>query len=240
MRKIISKIALWTIFIATIAVPQAFAGSVEITADATTVYVGDTVTVQIADVGVDTTVVTSVAGNLNWGDGYVAAVSCSDDGTGTFKCSSTYQYGTTGDYSVSAELYEYNVDGTVSTVLSSSITITVSNLPLVIEAGSDQSVYEGGTVSIAPTSTGGSGTLSWAQVEWNDGTMYDFYNALPAGDVAITPTHSYSSRRRHTRLVSDWSSDVCSSDLEHTSDLQAEDGIRDWSVTGVQTCALPI
>src|SRR5438046_9590143 len=25
----------------------------------------------------------------------------------------------------------------------------------------------------------------------------------------------FSSRRRHTRLVSDWSSDVCSSDLEH-------------------------
>src|SRR3989339_847381 len=50
----------------------------------------------------------------------------------------------------------------------------------------------------------------------------------------------FSSRRRHTRLVSDWSSDVCSSDLEHTSFFQAEDGIRDWSVTGVQTCALPI
>src|SRR5438046_10368397 len=26
----------------------------------------------------------------------------------------------------------------------------------------------------------------------------------------------FSSRRRHTRLVSDWSSDVCSSDLRHT------------------------
>src|SRR3989339_890260 len=52
----------------------------------------------------------------------------------------------------------------------------------------------------------------------------------------------FSSRRRHTRLVSDWSSDVCYSDRseEHTSELQAEDGIRDWSVTGVQTCALPI
>src|SRR5258706_11034988 len=32
-----------------------------------------------------------------------------------------------------------------------------------------------------------------------------------------------SSRRRHTRLVSDWSSDVCSSDRseEHTSELQS-------------------
>src|SRR3989339_455853 len=34
---------------------------------------------------------------------------------------------------------------------------------------------------------------------------------------------SDSSRRRHTRLVSDWSSDVCSSDRseEHTSELQS-------------------
>src|SRR6202167_8258 len=51
-----------------------------------------------------------------------------------------------------------------------------------------------------------------------------------------------SSRRRHTRCHGDWSSDVCSSDRseEHTSELQAEDGIRDAMVTGVQTCALPI
>src|SRR6202023_4201730 len=50
------------------------------------------------------------------------------------------------------------------------------------------------------------------------------------------------SRRRHTRLVSDWSSDVCSSDLIGRAHVlsQVKDGIRDWSVTGVQTCALPI
>src|SRR5258706_9751901 len=46
-----------------------------------------------------------------------------------------------------------------------------------------------------------------------------------------------SSRRRHTRLVSDWSSDVCSSDLEeHTSELQSLTNlvclfclVSDWS-----------
>src|SRR3989337_3273177 len=41
----------------------------------------------------------------------------------------------------------------------------------------------------------------------------------------------FSSRRRHTRCYRDWSSDVCSSDLN---------SIRDATVTGVQTCALPI
>src|SRR2546421_3894267 len=66
--------------------------------------------------------------------------------------------------------------------------------------------------------------------------------------MRVTGVHAcvffFSSRRRHTRSDRDWSSDVCSSDRseEHTSELQsqAEDGIRDLIVTGVQTCALPI
>src|SRR3989440_8733634 len=44
----------------------------------------------------------------------------------------------------------------------------------------------------------------------------------------------FSSRRRHTRSDRDWSSDVC------FFFFQAEDGIRDLIVNGVQTCALPI
>src|SRR3954464_16101562 len=37
----------------------------------------------------------------------------------------------------------------------------------------------------------------------------------------------FSSRRRHTRLSCDWSSDVCSSDRseEHTSELQSHDNL---------------
>src|SRR5438046_1691795 len=42
-----------------------------------------------------------------------------------------------------------------------------------------------------------------------------------------------SSRRRHTRLVSDWSSDVCSSDLKSTSELLARE--RDVTGVGVET-----
>src|SRR3954463_14511647 len=46
----------------------------------------------------------------------------------------------------------------------------------------------------------------------------------------------FTSRRRNTRLSFDWSSDVCSSDLEHTSELQSHDKQKtayrlscDWS-----------
>src|SRR5438046_8753439 len=35
-----------------------------------------------------------------------------------------------------------------------------------------------------------------------------------AGNDKSSPRFFFSSRRRHTRLVSDWSSDVCSSDLQ--------------------------
>src|SRR5437016_12391470 len=39
----------------------------------------------------------------------------------------------------------------------------------------------------------------------------------------------FSSRRRHTRLVSDWSSDVCSSDLNNTRLLRGlEIGVNDY------------
>ena len=41
---------------------------------------------------------------------------------------------------------------------------------------------------------------------------------------------------RDKREVCDGSSDVCYFDFF----FQAEDGIRDYDVTGVQTCALPI
>src|SRR5260221_10583038 len=52
----------------------------------------------------------------------------------------------------------------------------------------------------------------------------------------------FSSRRRHTRLVSDWSSDMCSSDRseEHTSELQSLTNFVCRLLLGVQTCALPI
>src|SRR6202042_2462732 len=46
----------------------------------------------------------------------------------------------------------------------------------------------------------------------------------------------FSSRRRHTRSLRDWSSDVCSSDLTRLNSSQAEDDIRDLYVTRVQTC----
>src|SRR5256885_3342593 len=39
--------------------------------------------------------------------------------------------------------------------------------------------------------------------------------ALARGRSWLLPVFFFSSRRRHTRLQGDWSSDVCSSDLHH-------------------------
>src|SRR5256885_9412201 len=42
-----------------------------------------------------------------------------------------------------------------------------------------------------------------------------------------------SSRRRHTRLQGDWSSDVCSSDLHSITNTRAAIGIRTNNVAGI-------
>src|SRR2546427_6960214 len=46
--------------------------------------------------------------------------------------------------------------------------------------------------------------------------------------------------RRETRCRWVWCSILLRSDVRFFFFFQAEDGIRDWTVTGVQTCALPI
>src|SRR5437899_11123494 len=45
--------------------------------------------------------------------------------------------------------------------------------------------------------------------------------------ISFKPPFFFSSRRRHTRCLSDWSSDVCSSDLEpeHRDDAEQQRGV---------------
>src|SRR5262249_57672415 len=68
------------------------------------------------------------------------------------------------------------------------------------------------------------------------------------GEDVLCVYFFFSSRRRHTRLVSDWSSDVCSSDLSRTSrsrnggDQRSEDAgrcDRRSDEGGPAACALP-
>src|SRR5262245_4736269 len=48
----------------------------------------------------------------------------------------------------------------------------------------------------------------------------------------------FSSRRRHTRCLSDWSSDVCSSDLEHIRGEGAEAAALTYGFTMVVTAVM--
>src|SRR5438093_11557399 len=60
---------------------------------------------------------------------------------------------------------------------------------------------------------------------------------MPCGkrSMASTALFFFSSRRRHTRLVSDWSSDVCSSDLGG----RAPPPVRAWSTSRARGSASP-
>src|SRR5205807_7201179 len=48
----------------------------------------------------------------------------------------------------------------------------------------------------------------------------------------------FSSRRRHTRLQGDWSSDVCSSDLQDRRAVEVEDDVGDRACTVVEALDL--
>src|SRR5437868_3282297 len=56
--------------------------------------------------------------------------------------------------------------------------------------------------------------------------------AVPCGQHASTASASFffSSRRRHTRSKRDWSSDVCSSDLEVHARMTARKGVGDYTI----------
>src|SRR5437762_8955544 len=53
---------------------------------------------------------------------------------------------------------------------------------------------------------------------------------LPASSSTAISIFFFSSRRRHTRYIGDWSSDVCSSDLEKDPDVLVRSrGIAAWT-----------
>src|ERR1035438_10705722 len=65
---------------------------------------------------------------------------------------------------------------------------------------------------------------------------------LPQAEFMRYSFFFFSSRRRHTRCLSDWSSDVCSSDLMHDETLP-EDGFKDahfCSMCGPKFCSMNI
>src|SRR5260221_8389587 len=49
------------------------------------------------------------------------------------------------------------------------------------------------------------------------------YDALPISNKILSVFFFFSSRRRHTRSLCDWSSDVCSSDLRSAADAPCGD-----------------
>src|SRR2546430_8667884 len=48
----------------------------------------------------------------------------------------------------------------------------------------------------------------------------------------------FSSRRRHTRFDCDWSSDVCSSDLQYSLPMEIQGKRADRNLEGVRACIL--
>src|ERR1035438_10343755 len=75
---------------------------------------------------------------------------------------------------------------------------------------------------------------SCAGPEYLLGSSASLQDLLPSSEVP-NAAHFFSSRRRHTRCLSDWSSDVCSSDLSESPELDLK---GDYLISANDTMSL--
>ena len=153
-----------------------------------TVDEGDTVnfSATFSDVGV----LDTHTAMINWGD--ETAFDVIDPATSPVGGSHVYPDGP-GVYTVLVSVEDD--DGDVGTT---TFTVTVNNVPPVVEAGDDQEVDEGDTVDIAPTFTdvGVLDTHS-ATIDWGDGVT----DTVPVATSPIAGSHVYADNDVYTVTV---------------------------------------
>src|SRR5437763_12352 len=87
-------------------------------------------------------------------------------------------------------------------------------------------------VSNDSTTTGTVGVISWHYTDGDDGTDYLAQNQTKVETFTVhlnDGTSLFARGRRHTSYIGDWSSDVCSSDLDSASGAVSEDVAADGS-----------
>ncbi|MCB2099397.1 MAG: PKD domain-containing protein, partial [Rhodobacterales bacterium] len=135
---------------------------------------------------------------INWGDGMTSAGTVSEAG-GSGSVSGSHTYVDDGVYTVTVTVTDD--DGGVG---SDSLTVTVLNLPPVVEAGPDQSTSENTTISLAPATFTDAGTADThtATVDWGDGS-----GPQPAavtqgsGSGTVASSHAYTTGGTYTVTV---------------------------------------
>lgn len=148
-----------------------------------TVDEGDTVSLDPASF-TDAGVADTHTATIDWGDGSPVMTGSLTQGAGSGSVEGSHVYADNGVYTVTVTVEDD--DGGIG---SDTLTVTVNNLPPVVEAGGDQSIVEGGSISLDPAAFTDPGTADEhdAVIDWGDGTTTDVPNVV--GSVA--GSHSY-------------------------------------------------
>lgn len=122
--------------------------------------------------------------SIDWGDGGPATPGIVDQEARTI--TGSHSYSDNGAYTVTITVEDDNGGLDSSTFL-----VTATNLAPVVEAGADQTVTEGDTVTLDPTSFTDSGYADThtATIDWNDGTPVEAGRILPGRQVG--GSHEY-------------------------------------------------
>ncbi len=148
-----------------------------------------TLTGTIADPGSDALTLV-----VDWGDGSTPETFTYEAGTTSF--SETHQYLDDNPTATTSDVYTVGLtlsdDGV--TPDTDSVTITVNNLAPVVEAGNNQTISEGGSVSLDPATFTDTGTLDThtATIDWGDGSTTETGIVTQgAGSGSVAGSHIY-------------------------------------------------
>jgi len=163
-----------------------------------TITEGDTLNLppaSFSDPGVQDTHTATIV----WGDGSAVESGAVTESNGSGTVAGGHTYVDNGTYTVTVTVTDD--DGGVG---SDTLTVTVQNAPPVVDAGPDQTITEGDTLSLAPATFTDAGVLDThtATIDWGDGSAIESGAVTESnGSGSVAGSHPYPTAGTYTVTV---------------------------------------